>query len=138
MIQLNYNPTITERILKTEDDQYENFTYQGHPNFYIPDFFREPCDINQSFLDYYAKINSCEIWDCDGGEPSYEIIDHNTGLTKCTYSEYGVTTSEDDDPKDLIIEIEGYIVEAPPMSQFNDDDEVETYIFVATKVLSLF
>lgn len=138
MIDLSYNPIITERVLKTKEEQYTNFTYQGHPNFYIPDFHSEPCDIHQSFLDYIEKLNSLEICDQDGGECSYEILDNNTGLTKCTYNAYGVLFSEyDDDAKDFTIEIEGYIVESLPMTQFNEDDEVTVYIFVATKVQSI-
>ncbi len=133
MTELNYNPTITERVLKTEDEQYKKFTYQGHPSFFIPDFSPYPSDISTTYLDFLEKNHSCECFDQDGGEHSYEIIDHNTGLTKCTYTAYGVMLDENDDPQDIDVEIEGYIVEAPPMSQYNTDTETQ-YVFVATKV----
>ena len=46
MTQLNYNPTITERVLKTEEEQFDKFLYQGHPLFLIPDFNQYPEDIS--------------------------------------------------------------------------------------------
>jgi hypothetical protein len=133
MRQLDYNPTITERVLKTKQEQDEKFTYQGHPNFFIPDFFHEPADIWTTYLSYLEKMHSCECWDQDGGEHSYEIINHNTGLTKCTYTAFGVMLFEDDEPQDIDVEIEGYIVESPPMSQYNNYSQTQ-YVFVATKV----
>jgi len=125
MIQFNYTPNLTGRILKTEDEQFDNFFYQGHPSFLIPDFNQYPDDIWLSYLSFLEKNHSCEIYDQDGGEiTSHQIIDYNTGLTKCTYSAYGIMLNESDDPQDVDIEIEGYVMEESPME----------YVFMVTKI----
>jgi hypothetical protein len=87
MTQLNYNPTITERVLKTEEEQFDKFFYQGHPLFLIPDFNQYPEDIWTSYMSFLEKNHSCEIYDQDGGDVhSVEIIDVNTGINKmCLY-----------------------------------------------------
>lgn len=51
MRQFNYTPTITGRIIKTEDEQFDKFLYQGHPLFLIPDFFEYPEDIQLSYME---------------------------------------------------------------------------------------
>lgn len=125
MTQFNYNPTITQRVLKTEKEQQEKFFYQGHPNFLIPDFFPSPADIWATYLEFLEKNHNCEVWDQEGGEVhSVKIIDKNTGLTKCVYTAYDVSLDENDDPQDIDVEIEGYVVEYTP----------DYYVFMATKV----
>lgn len=127
MNQFKYNPTITQRVLKTEKEQQEKFFYQGHPSFLIPDFFKTPEDIWATYLEYLEKTHNCkQIWDQEGGEVhSVEILDKNTGLTKCVYTVYDLMFNENDEPQDIDVEIEGYIVEYSP----------NYYVFVATKVL---
>jgi hypothetical protein len=36
MTEFNYNPTITGRVIKTKEEQFDTFFYQGHPLFLIP------------------------------------------------------------------------------------------------------
>jgi hypothetical protein len=92
MTEFNYNPTITGRVIKTKEEQFDTFFYQGHPLFLIPDFNQNPEDIWLSYMEFLEKNHSCEIYDQDGGEVhSIEIIDENTGLTKCIYTAYGIT-----------------------------------------------
>lgn len=126
MNQFNYNPAITQRVLKTEKEQYDKFFYQGHPNFLIPDFFKTPEDIWITYLEYLEKNYSCDqIWDQEGGEVhSIEILDENTGLTKCIYTAYDLVFNENDESQDIDVEIEGYVVEYSP----------NYYVFIATKV----
>jgi len=128
MKQFNYNPIINGKILKDRKEQEENFFYQGHPNFLIPDFSGQEGDICLIHLDYLEKKNSCEIYDQSGGElHSYQVIDPTSGLTKCTYTAYDIMMDEDSDPEDFDVEIEGYVVE-------NIVSGIKDYIFVATKV----
>ena len=113
MNHFNYTPNVTGlRTLKTEKEQNENFFYDGHPVFLIPDFSTQPGDIWLIYMDFLEKDMDCEIWDQDGGEiTSHSIMDANTGLTKCTYTAYGLMLDEDEDPQDVDVEIEGFIVE---------------------------
>jgi len=121
----NYQPTITGKVIKTEEEQFDTFFYQGHPLFLIPDFNEYPEDIWLSYMEYLENKNSNEIYDQDGGEVhSVEILDKTTGLTKCTYTTYGISFDEDEEPQDIDVEIEGYIVQ----------DEL-AYVFMATKVI---
>lgn len=127
-MQFNYTPLITGKVIKTKEEQFDKFFYQGHPLFLIPDFNSNPEDIWLSYMDFLEKNHSCDIYDQDGGEiTSYDIIDPNTGLTKCIYTAYGIQLGESDEPQDVEVEIEGYIEEVPQGS-FSE------YIFVATKV----
>lgn len=96
-------------VLKTNYEQYEYFFYKGHPNFLIPDFNSEPIDIWIGYLDYLEKIHGEEVED-DGGEvSSHKVIDNETGLTRCTYTAYGICT-DGDVCKDHTLYIEGYVV----------------------------
>lgn len=109
-------------VLKTNYEQYEHFFYKGHPNFLIPDFNSQPIDIWIGYLDYLENINGGEVED-DGGEvSSHKVIDNETGLTRCTYTAYGICT--DDVCTDHILYIEGYVVL---------DSEDDSY-FIATLV----
>lgn len=130
MKTFNYNPNLSNlTILKTEDEQFDKFFYQGHPLFLIPDFNPDLEDIWLSFLDYLEKSIGKPIYDQDGGEvTSKTILDSNTGLTKCIYEAYGINFDKDDDPVDIIVEIEGYVVH--DSNNINGID----YYFVATKV----
>lgn len=133
MTQFNYIPLITNKVIKTKDEQ-NIFFMDVHPNFLIPDFSEYPNDICLSYLDFLEKNHSCKIYDQDGGEVhSVEIIDHNTGLTRCIYTAYGISLDEGDVAQDVDVKIEGYVVEIPP----NTDDNISIfseYVFVATKV----
>ena len=104
-----YKPDLSGlKVLKTNYEQFEQFFYKGHPQFLIPDFNSEPTDIWISYLDYLEKIYGEEI-DDDGGEvSSHKVIDNETGLTRCTYTAYGICT--DDVCRDHILRIEGYVV----------------------------
>lgn len=124
MKQLNYTPDLTGlTILKTEDEQFENFFYSGHPNFMIPDFCEEPADIWISYLDHIERLIGRGIYCDDGGEVISRKIMAD-GLTSCVYEAYGVMIDEDSEPVDLKLEIEGYVV--------GFDDE---YHFAVTKVV---
>jgi hypothetical protein len=124
MKQFDYNPRITGRVIKTEKEQFE-FFMQGHPQFLIPDFYPNADDIWITYMVYLEKLNSKDLWDQDGGEVhSYQILDQNTGLTKCIYTAYGIMFDEDSEPKDFDVEIEGYVVEVP----------MTGFVFMATKV----
>jgi hypothetical protein len=125
MTHFEYNSTITGNVIKTKEEQFDKFFYQGHPLFLIPDFNQYPEDIWLSYMDFLEKNHSCEVYDQDGGEIlSYDIIDYTTGLTKCVYTSYGISLDEDDEPQDIDVEIEGYVVEM----------STNEYVFVATKV----
>ena len=125
MTHFEYNPTITGNVIKTKEEQFDKFFYQGHPLFLIPDFNQYPEDIWLSYMDFLEKNHSCEVYDQDGGEIlSYDIIDSTTGLTKCVYTSYGISLDEDDEPQDIDVEIEGYVVEM----------STNEYVFVTTKV----
>jgi hypothetical protein len=134
MKQFNYNPILSGRIIKEKDEQFDKFFYQGHPLFLIPDFSQYPEDIWLSYMSFLEKDYSCEVYDQDGGEvQDIQIINPNTGLTKCTYTAYGVMIDEDDEPQDIDVEIEGYVMEVPPHTDFNESS-FDEYVFVATKV----
>ena len=134
MIEFNYNPKITGRVLKTREEQYDKFFNGGHPRFLIPDFSSYPEDIWLAYLDFLANAYECEMFDQDGGEVhSIEILDINTGLTKCIYTAYGVILDERDEPQDVDVEIEGYVVEMAPLTEFNESKHT-VYVFVATMV----
>jgi len=134
MKQFNYNPILSRRIIKEKDEQFDKFFYQGHPLFLIPDFSQYPEDIWLSYMSFLEKDYSCEVYDQDGGEvQDIQIINPNTGLTKCTYIAYGIMLDESDDPQDIDVEIEGYIMEVPPNTDFNQSS-FEKYVFMATKV----
>lgn len=128
MKKFNYNVDLTGlNVVMTNDEQHEKFFIHGHPNFLIPDFCETPEDICLVYLDYLEKKWSCEIYDQDGGEiTTHQIIDANTGLTKCTYQAYGICMNEGDDPIDFIVEVEGYVVES--------NDPQQGAYFLATKV----
>jgi hypothetical protein len=133
MREFKYNPTITGKILKTKEEQFDSFFYQGHPLFLIPDFNPNPEDIWLSYMDFLETEYSgspnekLELYDQDGGEVhSIQILDPATGLTKCTYTAYGIVFDEDDDPQDIDVEIEGYVIE-----------DGFDHFFVATKVFEM-
>ena len=140
MTQFNYTPLITGKILKDLEEQKQNFFYEGHPLFLIPDFLPYPADIWISYMEFLERNYSgspgqkLDIYDQDGGEVhSYQILDSNTGLTKCTYTAYGIMFDEDSEPEDFDVEIEGYIMEVPPHTDFNDSS-FSQFVFMATKV----
>lgn len=126
MTKLNYNVNISNLdILKTEYEQHSLFFNSGHPMFLIPDFCNVKADIWTSYLEYIEKIYNCECYDQEGGEiTSHSIINIDTGLTKCTYTAYEVVINDGDDPQDIDVEIEGYVV---------CDNDVN--YFLATKVI---
>lgn len=108
-MKLEYNINLDNlEVIKNEENQFNLFFYQGHPLFVIPDF-GEVNDICLGFLDYLEK-KSGEIWDQDGGEITSHKIIGNDGLTKCTYEAYGISFDEDDEPKDYMVDIEGYVI----------------------------
>jgi hypothetical protein len=114
----------TLEVIKDVDRQFDKFFYKGHPEFLIPDFSEYKDDIWTSYLDYLEKDLGKEVWDQDGGEiTDNQIIDENTGLTKVTYTSYGIMVDEDSECEDHDIEMEGYVIQ----------DGKETY-FLATKV----
>lgn len=132
MKQFQYSADLTNlTVFKTDKEQHDEFFYKGHPQFLIPDFEPE-CplqDIYTSYCAYLDRKSSCEDGECydDGGEiTSHNVIDTQTGLTKCVYEAYGVMLSDDDEPIDISVEIEGYVV-------CKNEDE-GTY-FIATKVI---
>lgn len=122
----NYNVDLTGlNIVMTNDEQNQLFFVHGHPQFLIPDFFGSPGDIWTTYLDYLERKWDCEVYDQDGGEVTmHEIINTNTGLTKCTYQAYGICMYEDSEPTDFIVDIEGYIIR-----------EGQSAYFLATKVV---
>jgi hypothetical protein len=127
----NYTPDLTGlTVLKTKEEQYKSFFYKGHPEFLIPDF-SPTCplqDIWTGYLDFLdGKSENGEVYDQDGGEittSNIAILDPNTGLTRCIYEAYGIVLNEDDEPTDIEVEIEGYVV----------TDSTDNTYFVATKV----
>ena len=137
MNKFTYNPTITGNVIKSDSEQFDKFFYQGHPVFLIPDFNQNEEDIWLGYLDYLESKYG-EIYDQDGGEiTSHTVIDTNTGLTRCVYEAYGVQVDGSKPPQDVTIEIEGYVVEIPPMTGINQST-FEYYIFVATQVTENF
>lgn len=117
-MKFEYNVDLNNlEVIKDEKKQFDLFFYQGHPVFAIPDF-GEANDIWLSFLDYLEKGNG-EVWDQDGGEITSHKIVRSDGLTKCTYEAYGISFNEDDEPKDYIVEIEGYVIRESPSVGFD-------------------
>ena len=113
-------------VIKSNRDQDNRFFYKGHTDFLIPDFMKEKCDIWLSFLDYLEKDRG-EIYDQDGGEISkHDILNKETGLTYCRYTANGIIFDEGDDPVDINVDIEGYVIQ----------DFLDTY-FLAQKVTIL-
>lgn len=131
MKTLTYNVNLTGlKVLKTDKEQ-NRFFGDGHPSFLIPDFSSFSEDIWLSFMSYLEKKNGA-IYDQDGGEvESNSIVDTSTGLTKCVYSAYGISFSEDEYPSDYTVEIEGYVIDENNRVQFSD------LYFLATKVTIL-
>lgn len=130
MKTFNYNVNLNGLdIIKTDKEQNESFFYQGHPKFLIPDFCSNQEDLWLTFMDYLESTYNKEVYDQDGGEiESNNVIDPNTGLTQCKYVAYGVNLDEDDDPVDIEVDIEGYVV------RFTMLDSNDVY-FLATKVI---
>lgn len=132
MKTFNYTPNLAGlNIVKNETEQNNKFFYSGHPNFLIPDFtpktegYPQIEDIWTSYVTYLEKVKKKECYDQDGGEIiSHSIIDILTGLTKCTYEAVMVSFSENEEPKDYLVEVEGYIIEESDKSCY----------FLATKV----
>lgn len=138
MNTFTYNPKIVGKIIKDDDEQFDKFFYQGHPLFLIPDFNQYPDDIWLSYIDFLERDMSCEIYDQDGGEvTTHIVIDKNTGLTRCVYTAYGIMIDKSDEPQDIEVKIEGYVVEVPPNTWINEGD-IEEYIFVSTKVFEAY
>jgi hypothetical protein len=107
---LNISPYNLD-VIRDENKQYSMFFYNGHPLFLIPDFSKSKCDIWKSFLDFLEETNNNDIYDENGGEVhSYEIIDKETGLTRCKYTAYDIMLDEDSDHQDYELEIEGYVI----------------------------
>jgi hypothetical protein len=114
----------TLKVIKDVDRQFDKFFYKGQPEFLIPDFSNCKEDIWDSYLEYLEKDLGREIWDQDGGEIiEYQVIDEETGLTKVSYTSYGIMVDEDSECEDHDIDIEGYVIQ----------DGKETY-FLTTKV----
>ena len=108
-MKLEYNLDISGlEVINDEGEQFDCFFYQGHPVFVIPDFGQAQ-DIWLGFLYYLEKENG-EAWDQDGGEITSHRIIGSDGLTKCTYEAYGISFDEDDEPKDYVVDIEGYVI----------------------------
>ena len=127
MTTFNYTPNLEGlRVINTAAEQHSSFFQDGHPRFLISDFFDgSPQDIWITFLDFLERIKGSEVYDQDGGEViSNEIVNSETGLTKCTYQAW-VQLTEDSELESINVDIEGYVV------QSNDNG---TY-FVATKVV---
>ena len=134
MNTFTYNPKIVGKIIKDDEEQFYKFFYQGHPLFLIPDFSQYPEDIWLSYMNFLERDMSCEIYDQDGGEVTpHNVIDKNTGLTRCVYTAYGIMVDKSDDPQDVEVEIEGFVVEVAPHTDFNQSS-FENYVFIATKV----
>ena len=100
-------------VIKGFKEQKEKFWYKGHPEFDIPDFNDQcPEDIWTGFLSYLDKISpDGEVCDQNGGNcDNIQVVDPTTGLTKCRYVAEGIQLSEDADPKDINVYVEGYVV----------------------------
>jgi hypothetical protein len=128
MKDFQYQPNLTGLIvIEDEQKQFDDFFYSGHPQFLIPNFSEHKKDIWLSFLSYLEKEynEGEEVYDQDGGELSEQtIINKETGLTKCKYTAYGIQLKEEDEPRDIEVEIHGFVV----LNQFG-----ESY-FIATKI----
>jgi hypothetical protein len=112
-------------VTKTDTEQNNNFFYSGHPEFLIPDFNAEPCDIWLSFLDYLEAQLGEEVYDQNGGEvESHKVTNPETGLTICRYVASEIQANEDSEFTDYTLMIVGYVV---------TNTEGRTY-FLATEV----
>lgn len=121
------------KVAKTPEAQ-EDFWVQGHPLFVIPDFEEGREDIWIALSEYIAKQTGGEVDDNGGGIESYEIIDEATGLTRCKYVGYDISV-DDEEPEDVEVEIEGYVVEGGEEQEYVDGYNPELPSFVATKVV---
>ena len=119
-MKINYQVNLDNlKVIKNKSEQSDLFFSSGHPQFLISDFCAIKSDICTSFLDFIERKNGIEIWDQDGGEiTSYDVINVTTGLTKCTYEAYGISFDEDDEPKDYIVDIEGYVIKEDQYSSY--------------------
>jgi len=117
------------QALKTKDEQFDKFYYQGHPNFMIPDFLHLPADIWATFFEFIEKEFGKEVYDDDGGEViENTLLDVNTGYSRCVYEAWGINFSEDEETKDYQVEVFGYII------PFDKTNKKEGYYFLATEV----
>jgi len=117
--------------LKTKEEQFDEFYYSGHPLFLIPDFFEEEDDIWTSFMNFLEKEFDKEIYDQDGGEIIHkEIIDVNTGYSRCVYEALEINFSIDEEPKNYQVEVFGYII----INEENINTDFAKYYFLATEV----
>ena len=125
----NYTPDLSKyTILKTDEEQFEEFFISGHPNFLIPDFTPDIMDIDLGFLMYFEKTYG-EPYDSDGSEVyEYGIVDEETGLTECKFVGKDYQLSKDYEAEDYEVEIEGYVVR---------DEQEDVVFFLATKVTLL-
>ena len=124
MKTINYTPDLTGlNIIKDYIQQNDLLFYKGHPDFLIPDFNSEPCDLWLSFLDYVESTLGIEIFDQNGGAITEHIV-AASGKTSITYTFYDLQLEEDSDMKDYIIEMEGYVI-----------DSADNVYFLATKVI---
>lgn len=123
---INYNHLTdsTFNPIKTDKEQDEKFFYKGHPAFLIPDFYNGKADIWVTFLDWIEKQIGYEIWDQEGGEITSHKIISSDGYTKCRYEVYDVMLNEESEPKNIIVDIEGWVV-----------DDLDGTYFLASKVI---
>ncbi len=131
MKEFNYNPNISGLdIIKNENEQHSEFFQDGHPYFLIPDFDKDPADVWTTFLDYLENeyLDGESMADQEGGEVSdVEIIDKNTGFTKCKYTAYDIMMNDESDPVDIEVDIEGYVVKGKYYTYFLTTKVVEHY-----------
>lgn len=128
MNKFNYKVDISNLKVLTTSVEQSRFFASGHPMFLIPDFSLIKQDIWTSYMDFLEKQYNCEIYDQDGGEITHHsIIDQNTGLTKCEYTAYGLEFLEGDDPKDVEVEVEGYVIEDENGLYFLATNVIEKY-----------
>lgn len=131
-MQFNYSPNLDGLvIIKTEQEQFDEFFSDGHPNFLIPQFgeqfIEDPNypgipyteDIWTSFMTYLERKYDKPIYDQDGGEViSHSIVDSHSGFTKCVYEAYGINFNDEDEMVDIKVEIEGYVVKGENYAYF--------------------
>lgn len=137
MNTFTYRPDLTDlTVIKDFSKQENEFFRDGHPNFLIPDFFKNPAckdiaDIWITFLEYLEKKYT-SIYDQEGGEVSdHKIIDSLSGLTSCIYTAYCIQKDEDSEPVDIKVEVEGYVVED---NKYDNNGSTPKIFFYATKV----
>ena len=134
----NFNIDLSNlNVIKTEDEQFNEFFYSGHPLFLIPSFNDYPVDIWLGLLDYLETEYDKKCWDQDGGEITFhKIIDKSTGLTECVYEAYQISFDEDEIPKDYTVIVTGYVVQ----DLFNPEAERNSFVernthFIAHNIL---